>query len=99
MGPKVEFEERDGGGRLLVRSEAGDSELTFSRSDERTLIATRTYVPNALRGQGIALALLSAFIDYARRNDCAIVPACSYVAAKMRDNPAWRKLITRSFAG
>ncbi len=78
---------------LVARSDAGDSELTFTHLGDASLVATRTYVPSALRHQGIALQLVAALIDYAAQSGRTIIPSCSYVAARMRERPEWSTLL------
>ena len=56
-----------------------DSELTFARTGANTMVADRTYVPDSLRGKGIAKLLVDRLIADARVNGWKVVPACSYV--------------------
>lgn len=43
------------------------------------MIFTHTYVPPALRGQGIAEKLVRVALEHARAQRLRVVPACSYV--------------------
>jgi predicted GNAT family acetyltransferase len=43
-----------------------------------------TFVPPALRGQGIAAALTTAGLDWARQQQLRIHASCSYVAQQLR---------------
>lgn len=73
-----------GGGR--------DAELTWvARGGAR--IANHTYVPPALRGRGIAAALVEALVADAREQGFKVVPQCSYVAAAFRRHPEWHDLL------
>lgn len=40
----------------------------------------RTYVPEGLRGQGIAANLVEAALVYAKHQGLEVIPSCSYVA-------------------
>lgn len=51
------------------------------------LVLTRTFVPPALRGRGLAEALVRAALDFARTERLRVVPACSYVAAFVERHP------------
>jgi len=52
-----------------------------------------TFVPDALRGQGVAAALVAAALDEARRRGWTIVPACSYVAAFLQRRAEYNDLL------
>jgi len=51
------------------------------------LVLTRTFVPPALRGRGLAEALVRAALDFARTERLRVIPACSYVAAFVERHP------------
>lgn len=63
------------------------AQLIFEEKDEHTLIAVSTQVDETLQGQGVAGRLLEALVQYARQNNKKIVPQCSYVAKKFKENP------------
>lgn len=46
-----------------------------------------TFVPEELRGKGIAAALVREGLEEARRRDWKVVPQCSYVAAFLERHP------------
>jgi len=56
-------------------------------------IADHTFVPPAMRGQGVAQVLVEALVADARAQGFKIVPQCSYVAALFRRNPDWSDLL------
>lgn len=64
-------------------------ELTFSRLGTKTVIADHTGVPESLRGQGIALALVERLVADARAQDFKIVPLCPYIRAQLPRHPEW----------
>lgn len=55
------------------------AELTYSLTDASTMLISHTGVSPHLRGQGIALKLVQAATEYARKNNMKVVPVCSYV--------------------
>lgn len=55
-------------------------------------IATHTVVPREIGGQGIAAMLVERLIADARESGFRIVPECSYVAKKFKENPDWADL-------
>ncbi|MFA6218879.1 MAG: GNAT family N-acetyltransferase [Erythrobacter sp.] len=88
--------ERVGGGRqgaYVIHLPKIDqrAELTwFERDGVRH--ANRTYVPDAMRGKGVAGRLVDALIADAREQGFRIVPECSYVAAAFERHPEWDDL-------
>jgi uncharacterized protein len=53
----------------------------------RLMMLTHTGVPNALRGRGIAAALVQAALDHARAHGRKVRPDCSYAEAYMQRHP------------
>lgn len=58
------------------------------------IIFTHTVVPSALRGRGIAEALVRGALNYARDERLRVVPACSYVAAFVRRHAEYQPLLS-----
>lgn len=56
-------------------------------------IADHTFVPPAMRGQGVAQKLVEALVADAREQGFKIVPQCSYVEALFRRHPEWADLL------
>ncbi len=57
--------------------------LTYMDLGKQTLDIYRTFVPNALRGRGIAAALTEQALDYAEKMGYEVIPSCSYVERYM----------------
>ena len=66
--------------------------LTWKARSEGVRVADHTLVPPAIGGRGVAAALVDALVADAREQGFRIVPQCSYVAAKFRENPDWADL-------
>lgn len=58
--------------------------LDYRQLDEQTLDYYHTFVPDALRGKGIAAILTRAALEYAQSKELGVVPSCSYVAVYMQ---------------
>lgn len=56
---------------------------------------THTGVPAALRGRGIAAALVAAALAHARAHGIKVHPACSYVHTYMRSHPQTLDLLDK----
>ena len=54
---------------------------------------THTFVPETLRGGGVAAALVKTALDHIRAENGRVVPACSYVAAYIQRHPGYASLL------
>lgn len=68
------------------------SVVDYVEEDGRRVF-THTFVPDALRGRGVAAVLVRRALDDARRDGKKIVPACSYVAAFVERHAEYRDLV------
>jgi len=66
--------------------------LSYSPGGER-VVMDHTYVPEALRGRGLAGALARAALEEARRLGWKIVPQCSFVAMFIARHPEFADLV------
>ncbi|GGK06153.1 GNAT family N-acetyltransferase [Pseudomonas matsuisoli] len=53
--------------------------LVYMDLGKQTLDLYRTFVPNEIRGRGVAAALAAAALAYADRIGYTVIPSCSYV--------------------
>lgn len=53
--------------------------LAYMDLGKQTLDIYRTFVPDLLRGRGIAAALTQEALDFAEREGYSVIPSCSYV--------------------
>jgi predicted GNAT family acetyltransferase len=58
--------------------------LSYMDLGKQTLDIYRTFVPNALRGRGVAAALAESALLYAERMGYAVIPSCTYVERYMK---------------
>lgn len=59
------------------------------------VVFDHTFVPEALRGRGIAAKLARAALEEARQRRWKVVPRCSYVAAFINRHPEFADLVVR----
>ena len=91
-----------------IRHESGERDGTFYIERDGRRIAQLTYrmagadamvdhtwVDPSLRGQGDALRLVDAAVEWARREHVKLVPACSYVRAVFARTPAYADVYKR----
>ncbi len=65
--------------RFFTIVEGKEAYLQYLIVDKNVLNYYKTYVPNELRGKGIAGKIVEAAMNYARENNLKIIPTCSYV--------------------
>ncbi|MHB0820190.1 GNAT family N-acetyltransferase [Stutzerimonas stutzeri] len=53
--------------------------LAYMDLGKQTLDIYRTFVPDALRGRGVAAVLARYALEYAEREGYTVIPSCSYV--------------------
>ncbi len=57
--------------------------LAYMDLGKQTLDIYRTFVPNSLRGRGVAAALTEHALQYAERMGYSVIASCSYVERYM----------------
>ena len=67
--------------------------LCSYRRQDNVLLVTRTAVPPAFEGRGVAAALVHATLAWARAEGLRVRPMCSYVTAYMRRHPETQDLL------
>ncbi|MEO0881341.1 MAG: GNAT family N-acetyltransferase [Pseudomonadota bacterium] len=78
-----------------VAGETATGELTFSRINDKLIIADHTGVPEELAGKGVAKALVNHLIEDARTNGYRIIPLCPFVRAQSERHPEWDDVIVK----
>ncbi len=92
--PEIELEESGPKGRYVLRGPDGaEAELTFTRVGDKQLIIDHTGVPDAFRGQGAGLRLVSRAVEDARTSGRKIIPLCPFAAAQFRRHPEWADVL------
>lgn len=87
----IKLEESETGGRYFYQAENGPiAELTFSKTGKTMIIIDHTEVPEAYKGQGIGLLLLSRVIEDMRSAGKKIIPLCPFANAQFHKHPDWK---------
>ena len=89
---RIEHQQGATGGRYVLTVEGQESVLTYSRADGRMLI-THTYVPSALRGRDLGVALVARAVADARAQGIKIVPICPFVKLQIARRPEWQDVL------
>lgn len=80
------------GGRFKAQLDAGIVELDYARS-ATALDFHHTGTSPALQGQGLAAQIVAHGMGWAAAQGLPVVPSCTYVAAWLRRNPRWQRLL------
>ena len=80
--------------RFVIRRPEGDAVLQY-RCCGASLDFYRTYVPESLRGLGLAEQLATAAFEYATSHHLSVVPTCSYISgAYLTRHPEYQSLVS-----
>jgi predicted GNAT family acetyltransferase len=66
--------------------------LSYEEAGERVIDFRHTFVPEELRGRGIASRLVEHALRHARARGLKVIPTCPFVANLMRRRPEYRDL-------
>jgi predicted GNAT family acetyltransferase len=92
--PEIELEDKGSKGRYVLRAPTGEEAvMTFTRIGEHQLIIDHTEVPDAFRGQGAGLRLVTRAVEDARAAGKKIIPLCPFAAAQFRRHPEWADVL------
>lgn len=85
----IERTESETKGRYAVRIDGAEAELTYSRAGETRIIIDHTQVPEALKGRGIGVMLVSRAVEDARAEGKKIIPLCPFAKMQFGRHPEW----------
>jgi len=64
--------------KFYIKIDDQECLLQYIEIDEQTLDFAHTYVPPALRGQGLAGQVLKEAAEFAKKQNKKVIPSCSY---------------------
>lgn len=78
--------------RFVIDVDGGPAYISY-REGGGLLDFDRTFVPQPLRGGGLASRLTAHALSYAREHGYRVVPSCPFVAAYIERHPEYRDLV------
>lgn len=94
--PEVQFEDNGGKGRYFLKGPNGEiAESTFTKIGDHLIIIDHTEVPDAFRGQGVGLRLVTRAVEDARASGKKIIPLCPFANAQFQRHPEWADVLNR----
>ncbi len=92
--PQIELEDNGAKGRYVLRGPDGaEAEMTFTKVGEHKIIIDHTLVPDAFRGQGAGLRLVTRAVENARTAGKTIIPLCPFAAAQFQRHKEWADVL------
>ena len=92
----IKREDSDSKGRYVIRAPDGvEAEMTFSKVGKDTIIIDHTGVPDAFRGQGVGLKLVTRAVEDARKAGIKIIPLCPFAKAQFDRHKDWADVLKR----
>jgi predicted GNAT family acetyltransferase len=82
--------------RFVADLDRGQAVLEYAPGPDGALDYRHTFVPDALRGQGIASRLVRFALDYALAARVRVVPSCPFVAAFLDRHPGYESIDART---
>ncbi len=90
----IKLEDKGAKGRYFVTGPDGsEAEMTFTKIGDSQLIIDHTEVPDAFRGQGVGLRLVTRAVEDARTAGKTIIPLCPFANAQFRRHPEWADVL------
>ncbi|SKA26063.1 GNAT family N-acetyltransferase [Consotaella salsifontis] len=89
---EIRHETGGSGGRFVTGEGTDEAELTYRPAGAGIVVFDHTFVPQALRGRGLAGELVKAGVEWAKAEGLKVVPQCSYVAAEFRRHADYREI-------
>lgn len=87
--PDLRKEHGGPGGRYILSAKGAEAEITYITVSPGLIRADHTGVPDAMRGTGAGLRLVTYMVTDARANGFHIIPQCPFIAAMRLRHPEW----------
>lgn len=84
--------------RFYVEVDKKESGLKYKKIDEKTLDYYTTFVPEELRGEGIAAEITRFALQDAKDNDYKVLPSCPFVKSYIDKHPEFQNLMAKNSA-
>ncbi len=81
------------GRKFYTKLEEHEAYMTYKQVDDTTLVYDHTFVPQELRGKGVAGAVVHHALEYARQQGYMVVPGCSYVRNYLQRHPEFEDIV------
>lgn len=90
---EIELRHEPEASRFVARVEGDAARVEYEEVGEDTLDFTSTWVPPALRGEGIGETIVVQALEWARDHDKRVIPTCPFVTKVIENHPEHRDLV------
>jgi predicted GNAT family acetyltransferase len=84
------------GNKYYAVIDGNEAAVGYFKVDDETLDFQHTYVPEELRGQGVAEKLVRHALDDARKQGYRVLPSCPYVKRFVERHPEYQQGLARA---
>jgi len=81
------------GAFIIKRDNERLAEMTYSKAGDNLIIIDHTEVSDALRGKGVGIKLVTAAVEYARKNQIKILPLCPFAKSVFDKTPEFNDIL------
>ncbi|HRG80731.1 MAG TPA: GNAT family N-acetyltransferase [Cyclobacteriaceae bacterium] len=90
----IERIEHGSKGAFIIKGENERlAEMTYSKAGDNLIIIDHTEVSDALRGKGVGIKLVTAAVEYARKNQIKILPLCPFAKSVFDKTPEFNDIL------
>jgi predicted GNAT family acetyltransferase len=91
----IERIENNSKGAFIIKlNNARLAEMTYSKAGDKLIIIDHTEVSDALRGKGAGKQLVTAAVEYARKNQLKILPLCPFAKSVFDKTPQFEDVLS-----
>ncbi|MFD2653170.1 GNAT family N-acetyltransferase [Brucella rhizosphaerae] len=80
-------------GRYFVVIDGDEAEMTYTKLGPALISIDHTFVPDSMRGKGVAQALALNAVEDARKTGWKIIPRCSFMRVQVKRHADWSDVI------
>jgi len=89
----IQIEHGSKGAFVIKENNERLAEMTYSKAGDKLIIIDHTEVSDALRGKGAGKQLVSAAVEFARKQNLKILPLCPFAKAIFDKTPAFKDVL------
>lgn len=79
--------------QFITQVDGKDAYLRYMIKDDHTIDFHYTYVPNELRGKGLAAEVVKEGFKFAEENKLKVIPTCPYIHTFLQKYPEYEKFV------
>ena len=85
--------DEDDYGRYFLTIDGDEAEMTYTKLGLKLISIDHTFVPDSMRGKGVAQALALYAVEDARKTGWKIVPRCSFMVTQFKRHTDWSDVL------